>query len=251
MTEINAAPARKMQNAENSASSAASAKDGMGANERSEHLQEAQGAATFYDFAASLFLNAIDGPGTDFVTALAPRTLALAEPLAATGAPGATELVAWAEAVRANEAASCKEVLAETQRRLAADRTFLFRAPTPAAPIPPYESYHLAGSASHAAPSPALGRAYAEAGVHVAASQVERDDYLGCELAFAAYLARAETAALEQGDDGEAERLSAQREAFEADHLSTWAARWCATAAPKAQTDFFRGFLTLLEALLD
>lgn len=251
MTEINAAPARKMQSAESSASLAAPAKDGMSTDERSERLQEAQGAAAFYDFAASLFLTAIDVPGTGFVVALAPRVLALAEPLAAAGAPGAVELVAWAEAVKADEVAGRGETLAETQRRLAADRTFLFRAPTPAAPMPPYESYHLAGSSSSNAPSPALGRAYAEAGVHVAASQAERDDYLGCELAFAAYLTRAETAALEQGDDVETERLSAQREAFEADHLSTWAARWCADTAPKAQTDFFRGFLTLLEALLD
>ncbi|MEC4184876.1 molecular chaperone TorD family protein [Adlercreutzia sp. R21] len=223
-------------------------------------LQEAQGTSAFYDYCATLFLEPIEVPGTQFVVDLAARTRTLVEPWEKTALPGADALAQWARRVQAlplespagasedNAAGDC----AREQQQLAADRTFLFRAPASTAPTPPYQAYHQASraGASENGPSPALARAYADAGVHFAEQRGERDDYLGVQLAFAAYLAAQECIARESGDETRAEHLLRQREDFEDEHLSSWAPAWCAAAASQAHTAFFRAFLILLSALL-
>ena len=135
--------------------------------------------------------------------------------------------------------------LGELQQRLAVDRTALFRGVSEAGVKPPYEEFYRSkgeGTMSD------MNRIMRKAGLAPSESNRERVDYLGNELELEVYLSRR---AREAGDD---ERAASDQELAEHllfDHLARWVPRYCTTALPYAQTEFFRGFLLALKELFD
>lgn len=118
----------------------------------------------------------------------------------------------------------------------ARDRTYLFRALAPdvGAP-PPYESFwHVPGSTESVMAG--LTETYRRAGMDVAPDSHERVDYLGVELMFMMQLV--------------ADGMDAEADEFFRAHLGRWVPRYVAEALPLAQTDFFKGLLQVLSALL-
>lgn len=200
--------------------------------------------ASFYDFAASVLLDPIPVPGTDLVLALNRQCRLLTDSLVSPASEaGCEEISHWSAMVDGAD----EEGLGALQRELAADRTRLCRGLNARGPLPPYESYFTDGDAGLDDTEARLKRFYAQGALHRSASVVERADYLGVELAFAASLAFAEAEALAQGRNDAA--LRDLRERFETEHLESWVAHWCAQAKPAAHTSFFRGFTALLGSL--
>ncbi len=185
-------------------------------------------AESFYMYFAELFLNAIPVPGEDCVLNLRDATFAM------------FDFESTEEGVRLHNCfALCDEGKAsQVQQALAQDRTWLCRGTSANSVLAPYEgNYTKSGSADTNAIARAKD-AYARAKVHFDSS--ERADYLGLELAFAAYLAE-----MEQKDAEHALSWRMQRAQFAADHLA-WVPWYCEKAASVAKTDFFRVMLLIL-----
>ncbi|WP_302962360.1 molecular chaperone [uncultured Adlercreutzia sp.] len=133
--------------------------------------------------------------------------------------------------------AGAAEHLETMQQKLAVDRTALFRGVSETGVRPPYEEFYRSkgeGTMSD------MNRLMREAAVAPSESNHERVDYLGNELALAAYLYRQARTAAAAGDRERAETLA---DRLMHGHLACWAPRYCDAALPYAQTEFFRGFL--------
>lgn len=247
-------------------------------------MEDARKAAAWYGYGAHVLLDPIEVPGTAYVVDLAKRTRMLLESTEAEGvdaagtvsatvaadtaeAMGAVGVTAAAEATgtacaagaadaagRSGLAAWCKRVedlvargvegadaLAEEQRAVAADRTRLCRGISQDGPLPPYEAYYREGAVEGD-----VSASYRRAGVRFDGT-AERDDYLGVELAFLDYLARAEEAAHARGGGPAAAAYAQQRESFEQEHLP-WVAAFCTAALPHARTAYSRAALEALAA---
>lgn len=194
--------------------------------------KDIQATAAWRDYGAHVLLDRIEVPGTAYVTELAARTRTL---------PEASVLAPWCEHIEDLLALGSEGVdaLAEEQRAIAADRTQLCRGISQQGPLPPYEAYYREGASVND-----VTAAYHAAGVRFDGA-VERDDYLGTELAFLAFLAHAETAAHEQGDETAEAALTQQRRSFEHEHLA-WAEAFCTAALPYASTSYFKAALNVL-----
>lgn len=225
-------------------------------NKTETEYLEALNAAAFYDFAAEMLLTPLPVPGHNEIVGVASRVRLLFGEAARDedALPGVRELVTWCEQVENADTQPDEgnpEALEALQRETAVDRTRLSRGVDEAGPLPPYETYWLSspggdGGASHGRLAD-IASAYAHANVHFGGEHVERDDFLGVELAFLAHLAHRELTALEHGDTTAACTARAQRETFEREHLFTWLPTWCTSATPHAISTFFPPFLTLLK----
>lgn len=216
-----------------------------------EAESDARRMLAWSDFFAHVLIDPIEVPGTEAVEALAAGCQELLGILGAPDAPGARGLSAWCDRIGSLHAqgAESEARLAEEQRALAAERTRLCRGTDPAGPLPPYEAYWRPSSGD-GAPSASVSAAYRATGARFDAA-VERDDYLGTELAFLAYLAAGECAAHSEGDDVRAAETQAVRASFSAEHAGAWAGAFCAAALPHCRTPFFKGAFALLDDLLD
>ncbi len=140
------------------------------------------------------------------------------------------------------EPADRPALLAELGR----DRTYLLRALAPDVGAPPAYESHWAAPGSTESVMLDLTQTYRRAGVELSGEAHERPDYLGVELLFLSELAARE---LEEGADAEA--LQAEQERFWATHVEPWATRYLREALPLAQTDLYRGTLTVALALTE
>lgn len=212
---------------------------------------DARRVLAWSDFFAHVLIDPIEVPGTETVETLAAECRELLDILETPDAPGTPELSAWCDRIERLSAQGAEglPLLAEEQRALAAERTRLCRGTDPAGPPPPYEAYWRSSS-SDGAPPTSVSAAYRAAGARFDAA-VERDDYLGTELAFLAYLATGECAAHSEGDDAWAAEARAVRASFSAEHAGAWAGAFCAAALPHCRTSFFKGAFALLHSLLD
>lgn len=216
-----------------------------------EAVSDARRMLAWSDFFAHVLIDAIEVPGTAAAKTLAERCRELLGILEAPDAPGTRELSDWCDRIERLSAQGAEglPLLEEEQRALAGERTRLCRGTDPAGPPPPYEAYWRSSSADGAPPS-SVSAAYRAAGARFDAA-VERDDYLGTELAFLAYLAARECDALADGNDMQAEKARAMRLSFGAEHAGAWAGAFCAAALPLCRTAFFGGALALLDGMMD
>lgn len=204
----------------------AAASKGFGASSR-----------VLYDYFAFVMLEPVPLEGSDYLKSLGDMTDELLDEACDESASGPLEqMSAWISE------ALCGADPEEAQRRLAVDRTYLFRGVDEKGPLPPYEGFYSKAGESAIA---AVGRAYADAGVHP--SNNERCDYLGQEMAFVSVLVQKEGAARLREEGTSADELKAMLEEFEAEHLAPWVGSYCSAALPFARTGYFEGFLRSLD----
>ena len=196
--------------------------------------------SSLYDYFAGVMLEPIPLEGSDYLHSLAAQTdelcnMALSD-----------DLIGQVELMRGWLMKSLDEMDTEEQQRLlAVDRTYLFRGVDEKGPLPPYEGFYSASKESCIA---TIGKAYEKANVH--ASNNERLDYLGQELAFISVLIQKGAHAKAQQNNVQTEALDAMRKKFQSEHLNQWVGAFCDAALPYAKTDYFRGYLNFLSIWL-
>ncbi len=134
---------------------------------------------------------------------------------------------------------------------LGVDRTKLYRGVSPSyGPPPPHEAVWDKRVPDPVAVLKALAEVYVAAGVGMAEQARERLDYIGVELDFLRLLAVREMEAWQAGKPVEAKLVMEQQLSFLRDHVGRWVPEFFETAFPQAQTDFYRGHLTMLRGFL-
>lgn len=93
-------------------------------------------------------------------------------------------------------------------------------------------------------------KAYRAFGLQVDRLNHEPDDHIAYELEFVSTLGARAAEALREGRDDEAQGLVDAKAAFLADHLQTWAFKWCDLVDEHAATDFYRGIALLVRGFL-
>jgi TorA maturation chaperone TorD len=137
------------------------------------------------------------------------------------------------------------------QQALAVDWTRLFRGVSPRyGPPPPYEGLYTHAGSDQPEVMQGINQIYAQNSAALTDEAHNRPDYLGLELAFLGFLAEREAAHWEQGKADQALDCAMRARAFLVEHPGRWAGEFVSAALPKAQTDFYRGYLRLTQAVL-
>lgn len=131
------------------------------------------------------------------------------------------------------------------------NRVFFGMGPRTAQKAFPYESVYTSseGLMMQEAYSKAVS-AYREERLAKNPAFPEPEDHLAVECAFMQNLCERAVAALERGDEQEAERLFAEQRAFLGNHLLTWIDRFAADARESAESGFYKELATFTEAFL-
>lgn len=151
---------------------------------------------------------------------------------------GSNEIAAFVDERRD---ANREDVLLELGR----DRARLMRGANNEGMRSAYESLYSKHAANESIGS--LNRFYADAGFALAEGVHDTVDQLGVELAFCALLMERERAALQSGDEAEADRWCEVRDHFMAQHLGRWAHEYAADMRTFALTGFYRGVALLID----
>ncbi len=130
---------------------------------------------------------------------------------------------------------------------LSVDRTRLLRAPGDRNLKPPYEGLYQNDKYTGASVLQ-LKNFYREAGLLPDEAVTEPPDYLCVELDFMHQLCHRESEQWLSGANGTA--TLAIEERFLREHLGSWVGEFCAQAEKYASTDFYRGFLAILDAFI-
>jgi TorA maturation chaperone TorD len=137
----------------------------------------------------------------------------------------------------------------QVEQELAVDWTRLFRGLRPGyGPPPPYEGVYLGGDGLQAIQ--AVARFYHSHGLGPADGAGNRPDYIGLELDFLRHACEQQAGALEKGETGEAEKWQEVEESFLEEHTGKWIGAYCERAIAEARTDFYRGTLRLMGAMI-
>jgi putative dimethyl sulfoxide reductase chaperone len=138
----------------------------------------------------------------------------------------------------------------ETLKRIAVDRTKLFRGISEeTGPPPPYESVYREQRTDGASRAEVF-RFYGKLGVTPPETITESPDYLGVEIDFMRLLCRQEEEAWRNGNPYRAlELLSAGLE-FLNEHLLKWVPLFCERMFEKAELDFYRGLARFTSGFL-
>ncbi|MFC2008049.1 molecular chaperone [Chloroflexota bacterium] len=138
---------------------------------------------------------------------------------------------------------SDEEILTE----LSVDRTGLLRATSNTELKPPYEGLWKNDQNSGASVL-AVKNCYREAGLLPDETVLESPDYLCVELDFMYHLCRREQEQWASAAD--AGETVAAEERFLREHLGSWVGEFCSQAEKHALTDYYRGFLMILDAII-
>ena len=132
---------------------------------------------------------------------------------------------------------------------LSVDRTSLTGATWDRGLRPPYERLYTTGMDQGGTLLPAVQSFYREAGLLLEDDAGEPPDFLFVELDFVKRLCLREIEVWSSGGDGSAtQALELQ---FLSEHPGRWAGAYCADAEKYARTDFYRGFLAVLDAFIE
>ncbi len=149
----------------------------------------------------------------------------------------------WAKALEPDNLAAVTEDLAVEFAALLAGMS--------AHPVHSYESVYDGGNGILMGPSrDDVVRAYAQAGYHEQEGLRLPEDHLGIELSFVAQLCEDEAQALAQGDVAQAQLAAARRQAFVDEHLKPWVGAFCEDLKARAQSPFYQGLASLIDALV-
>lgn len=167
------------------------------------------------------------------------------------GPAGSADARAGLEAIAAYQAETEGRDVDAVAQQLAADWVRLFRGLRRGiGPVPPYESLYT-GDQQGTRVIGAVMRAYRRHGAVLRDDTHEQADHLGLELGFLGFLAECEAQAWDAGDETQATSLFDAGDEFLRVHPRRWAGRFCDAAAVEARTDFYRGALLLMKAVLD
>ena len=131
---------------------------------------------------------------------------------------------------------------------LSVDRTRLLRSTDQSDIRPPYEGLYRKDKSGGGAPLK-VKQFYRQAGLLPSENVQESPDYLCLELDFMARLCAREKEDRSAGRSA-ADTVRLERE-FITEHLGNWVEYFCEKAAQSARTEFFRGFLIMLNALIN
>ncbi len=133
-------------------------------------------------------------------------------------------------------------------RELLVDRTRLLRATGAKGLKPPYERLYAADPANDGSTLQALNRFYRKAGLLLEEEPGEPPDFLFVELDFMKQLCLRE---VEESSSGRSAGTTRAIElGFLRQHIGSWAAVYCIEAEKHARTDFYRGFLIILDGFI-
>lgn len=203
--------------------------------------------AALYGFLAALINEQPDAPMVQRL-----RGLSLQPLFALVGGPaGSADARAGLEAIAAYKAETQGRDVDAAAQQLAVDWVRLFRGlRRGVGPVPPYESLYT-GDQQGMRVIGAVMSAYRRHGAVLRDDTNEQADHLGLELGFLGFLAECEAQAWDAGDETQAAALFEAADEFLRAHPRRWAGRFCDAAAAEAQTDFYRGALLLMKAVLD
>jgi TorA maturation chaperone TorD len=128
--------------------------------------------------------------------------------------------------------------------RLSVDRTRVLRATGDRGLKPPYESLYKGGP-DRSGTFLSLKNAYRKAGLLPDETACEMPDFLCVQLDFMYQLILREIDEWSRGTDGTV--ILVEEEGFLREHLGSWVSTYCTEAGKYARTEFYRGFLTVLD----
>jgi hypothetical protein len=132
---------------------------------------------------------------------------------------------------------------------LSVDRTSLVRATWGRGLRPPYERLYASGPDEGATVLSAVQSFYRRGGLSLEDDAGEPSDFLFVELDFIKRLCLREIEVWSSGGDGGTTReLELQ---FLREHPGRWTGAYCADAEKYARTDFYRGFLAVLDTFIE
>lgn len=148
-------------------------------------------------------------------------------------------------------AAELKATPAELSQTLGIDRTKLYRGVSPSyGPPPPHEAVWDKRVTDQIPALKALADVYVAAGVGMSDEARERLDYIAVQLDFLRVLAVREMEAWQAAQPESAKLALQQQSSFVREHIGMWVPAYVEKALPMAQTDFYRGHLTMLRGFL-
>ena len=136
----------------------------------------------------------------------------------------------------------------EALNELSVDRTRLVRGIGDRGPRPPYERLYTIGSDTESGALARVKGFFRKAGLVPDEGACEPPDFLFVELDFMKQLCLAEIR--QWSEAGSAEESRALQRQFLRQHVGRWAGAYLAEAEKWAHTDFYRGFLALLDGFL-
>lgn len=140
---------------------------------------------------------------------------------------------------------------AELSQTLGIDRTKLYRGVSPSyGPPPPNEVVWDKRVTDEIPALKALADVYFAAGVGISAEARERLDYIAVQLDFLRVLAVREMEAWQAAQPEQAKLALKQQSSFVTEHIGMWVPAFVEKALSMAQTDFYRGHLTMLRGFL-
>ena len=140
--------------------------------------------------------------------------------------------------------------MAELSERLGVDRTRLFKGISPlCGPPAPYEELWI-NYTQGTETLLNIAQTYRLGGLVLKENARERVDYIGVELEYMEHLARKEVSALEDEDTDETGRMRDLYEVFVREHPGCWVPLYVAKALEYAETDYYRGYLHILNGFV-
>lgn len=139
----------------------------------------------------------------------------------------------------------------ELSNALGVDRTRLYRGLSPSyGPPPPYEAVWSKKERNVTAVLQMVAGIYQADGMAISPQAKERLDYVGVELDYLYQLAMREANAWDAGEKETASGLLQRQETFLREHLGHWMPLFVEKALTLAETDFYRGHLTMLRGFV-
>jgi TorA maturation chaperone TorD len=139
----------------------------------------------------------------------------------------------------------------DVQLALRVDWTRLFRGvDLRHGPPPPYEGLFISAPQDELSLIQSISQIYVESGLAIAEEVHNRPDFLGLEFDFLACLTEQEAEAWKNEEEALALGLARTTSDFLKDHPARWAREYTRKGRQYARTDFFRGFLHLVDAVV-
>ena len=139
----------------------------------------------------------------------------------------------------------------DIELQLAVDWTRLFRGVSKGyGPPPPYEGVYRSQDNIGVETIQVINNYYRKHDVGLENNIQNRPDYLGFEFDFVRHLFEAEAEAWDDGDQKSAVNFHMEGMRFLANHIEPWVPQFTKEALPYANTEFYKGFLRIMQGVI-